>query len=645
MADLAQIAQSGIDPATGSYLSAEKRKSLFKRNQVSSNIFSGRGALVPVNKQSDPETLAIVRTQSTSITSLQSQVNSLRTEVGTLNAIITNQTKNVNGIQEQINGLKGEVVKFGAPLSNVVKSINNDTILEQNQIKQQEDQQRKTLEEGLRSGRESFLEKALQTALIAPVAKVAAKAKSILGSLSELFGTLLLGWLTNQGIETLRAESSGNRRKLEDIKRNVLQSLGISAAILLTLNGGFLRIAGTIANLSLKIGGWVLKNTIGKFFGAIGNILKGLGGPAAAVAAGAAATTAGGGATDDAARAATTTSAQAAGTADDLTRAAGGAADDATRATAGAGAGAVDDAARAATGVADDVAKTAATKGAGGLLSKLLGPVNIAAAGYRYSQGDMVGGTLSAASAVPGVGLIPAAIDISRELGAFEGTLLGKNQNQATKTETTTPDSTETPQPTPAQTSTQTEDSTPKVTPDQTSTSTAQPEQITPATLPPPSPEMVKNFEMAWKYKDNSMFRGRIESAWNNMSDEQQQQAKVWGQSKGYDWNEMRLKERNPKLEGQSTIQVPQPQKPTEALLEQPTPAQTDKIPSQLPNVGPEPTPPPNVIYSNVNSPNQQQSSAQPSNSGPINQPPSISASNPDNFYVLYSKVNYNVVA
>jgi hypothetical protein len=39
MADLAQIAQSGIDPVSGSYLSPERRKAIFAKSRVSSNIF------------------------------------------------------------------------------------------------------------------------------------------------------------------------------------------------------------------------------------------------------------------------------------------------------------------------------------------------------------------------------------------------------------------------------------------------------------------------------------------------------------------------------------------------------------------------------------------------------------------------------
>ena len=73
-----------------------------------------------------------------------------------------------------------------------------------------------------------------------------------------------------------------------------------------------------------------------------------------------------------------------------------------------------------------------------------------------------------------------------------------------------------------------------------------------------------------------------------------------------------------------------------------PLPAQTNRVSTQV-NVGPAPAPAPNVVYKRIASSAQQRSGAAPTG-GPINQVPSISASNPDNFYVLYSQVNYNVV-
>ncbi|NBW85076.1 MAG: hypothetical protein EBR50_07190, partial [Proteobacteria bacterium] len=60
---------------------------------------------------------------------------------------------------------------------------------------------------------------------------------------------------------------------------------------------------------------------------------------------------------------------------------------------------------------------------------------------------------------------------------------------------------------------------------------------------PPPSPDMEKKFEQAWQYRNNPMARGRIEDAWSKMTPDQQQQAKTWASSKGYDWSEMKLKD------------------------------------------------------------------------------------------------------
>ena len=55
--------------------------------------------------------------------------------------------------------------------------------------------------------------------------------------------------------------------------------------------------------------------------------------------------------------------------------------------------------------------------------------IDIGSAIYRFSKGDIVGGFLSLGSAIPVLGWGIAAIDIAREFGAFEGTILQKKQN------------------------------------------------------------------------------------------------------------------------------------------------------------------------------------------------------------------------
>ena len=51
-------------------------------------------------------------------------------------------------------------------------------------------------------------------------------------------------------------------------------------------------------------------------------------------------------------------------------------------------------------------------------------------AAHEFSQGDILGGTLALASAIPVLGWAAIGVDIARDLGAFEGTPLGLNDSE-----------------------------------------------------------------------------------------------------------------------------------------------------------------------------------------------------------------------
>ena len=483
MPDAVTIANTGVDPVSGSYLSPERRRAIFARTRISSNVFGRGGALVAINRQSDSGAL--------------------------VTTAIQNQTQNISSLQGQIDSLRAEVNDFRTALSRITDLIAYDSVLDQNRIRQEQEEQRRGAEQGLRIGRESLIERKIQNALLAPAQAIAQRTQSILEKVKQFFTTLFIGWFANQGIETLKALSDGNGRKLEEIRDNVLKGLGIAAGTLFLLNGGFFAIAATITRLSLRIGGWLIKNTFGRFFGALTNLLK-----------------SGGNALVSGAQAG-------------------------IRALTGAGPKAVPavTAAAAAGGAVDE----AAARGGGGLLkntgnffkaakglgSKLFAPINIGVSAYRFSQGDEVGGSLSAASAVPIIGLPAVAVDIAREFGAFEGTFLGKNEN----------------------------------------VNKQQPKTQAP------------------KVDKSKKLDGSKPAEFGNVN----VQADVSSQ------------------------------------------AQTTRIPSAAFNLGPAPEPTPNVVYKRIGSSAQQQSGAAPTG-GSVNEIPAISASNPDNFYVLYSQVNYNVV-
>lgn len=65
--------------------------------------------------------------------------------------------------------------------------------------------------------------------------------------------TLLGGWLTNQGLEAIRANAEGNIGKLESIAAEVGKTLLTVGGIFLLLNGGILGIIGTIGAITAAI--------------------------------------------------------------------------------------------------------------------------------------------------------------------------------------------------------------------------------------------------------------------------------------------------------------------------------------------------------------------------------------------------------
>ena len=65
--------------------------------------------------------------------------------------------------------------------------------------------------------------------------------------------------------------------------------------------------------------------------------------------------------------------------------------------------------------------------GVGARAVPLLGTaLNLGLSAYRFGQGDVVGGILSALSAIPVVGWAALGVDLAREFGAFDGTILGR---------------------------------------------------------------------------------------------------------------------------------------------------------------------------------------------------------------------------
>ena len=777
--DSVAIAQSGINPITGSPLSSEQRKALFRRTVAPSSILGQSGSLVGRNDDSSSIVVAqtqqitslqdqlnviraqvsvldkklesnitpvsspdsslvvaqtqqinplqdqlnvirsqvsvldnklesnitpdssLVVAQTQQITSLQDQLNVIRAEISVLggniqsstnsnieqsgslvkriddtsSSLVVAQTKQITPLQEQIDVIRAQVFVINTGLANINNIIQKDGILEQQRLREEQETERRNAELQVRTGQENELERKIQSALMAPVAALQKKVSNIFGNIFGALTTLFMGWLTNQGIEALKAYEEGNKEKLEQIKDTVLKNILYAVGAVAAIKIGFNVIIRSVIGLAAKIGATAtrlalapfrfLGNKLAKVPGALGglfggggakkppgarnptskisNVLNGIGSKVK-------------GATSAAVRGIGGPIVQ--GTIGTLLDISMG--EDPSRAIAG-----------AASGVAGATLAGAAASPLGPIASFAAGATGYGlASGFGKEQYDKFMGKEETSpespaasqtqAAQPQASMMPQpsspATQAPSPAAAPKISSSPETLTSPIETSQAPPPAAQPQEPMVPQLSdlTITQPTSPAAQPQasmmlQPSSPATQPTSPATSTVPPPSAEMVKNFEMAWKYKDNSMFRGRIESAWEKMTPEQKIQAKNWADSTGKNWDEMKLSA--PPVSPTSTQSLPtsslQQQMSVDTKKAYTIPSlisadQMQTVPTQSPNIGSLPEPQPNVVMLPSQQSQKSQSMIAPSSAG--SDTPLINSANPDNFYVLYSQLNYNVV-
>lgn len=503
MADMdpVTIAQNGVDPITGSPLSSEVRKALFKKTVVPSAIFGRGGALV-------------------------------KRDEGALVAQQTNQQ--IVSLQDQIQTVNVQVINLTNGLNNIAAQLAADSALERQQILADRENERKLNERKVRIGKENQLEAKITSALLKPIASIQKKVGSVFSRIMNAIEILFLGWLTNQGIEALKANAAGNKTKLQKIFQAIVD--GVIAA-----GRGFLlvgRVIGNITRLITNITVRIAKLTAGL----IGGIFRGIA---------------------------------------DLTRMGIegvkgllGIGKTARAAEAGV------DVAR----VGEAAAKTAGK--AGGRVVPLLGAgLDFASAYQNFKEGDVGGGALAATSGVLNVASLAFPVLEIPALAVTAASVTHDLTKPSTPPPTTKSKAGAYPQT--------------KAVPQKNTKSSKKPQA-------PSQPQAsvaptVNNFQLG--INNPTEQNAQQQSAATTTSQEQSPQTLQFN--------------------------IPQAQ------------VQTPQI--TPPNVGALPEPKPNLIMaqSAVAANNQPQT---PPSSKPLTDVPLISSSNPDNFYTLYSQVNYNVV-
>lgn len=192
------------------------------RRTVSADAFT---AAAPAPAQPDPVTTTLIQRNSLALNTVSQQLASLTQQVNSLNVA----------------------------MQNVYGNVTQSTALERRKDAQEQEQERRLAEQQLREGKESIIERKIQSALVYPVQKVSQKASFTLSRLMSFFTTLLGGWLLQQGIETIKALGNGNRQKLEEIKNSVIKNLGVIGGVYAGIRFGLTSVFNILTRVAARV--------------------------------------------------------------------------------------------------------------------------------------------------------------------------------------------------------------------------------------------------------------------------------------------------------------------------------------------------------------------------------------------------------
>ena len=484
------------------------------------------------------------------------------------------------GLQGQLNTVRSEIVTTNVNLQGIGRLIQSDSLQDQRKLLEEREQEKKLLELKIRQGQENQLEQKVSTSLRSPLISTEKNLNSTFANITKALGTLFgfFGIKVIQGIQSSAKLGLGALKGIGDLLKG---SFGFITSTIGTLSRGFTSILSGIGGITGK----VIKSlsALAKSpFKAIADLVKSLlsglrtAAPVAAATAGVS------------------------GIGSLLLKALGIGARTST---------AIDAVTNLQEGnYAESAINAAATFAPSSIFATALSGMKLTGNELDLSNFNPSGIAESVSSAFSG--LMKSGSDFL----SGSGLNLDFLNNPAPKVEGTVEQGSAEPQ-------------NPIIPTTTTQAPAAEPQN---PIIPEPSQEMIKNFELAFKYRDtnNTMIRGRIESTWKNMSPVEQQQAKKWVESKGYSWSVMRLPD---------PVQMPSSSGPVRlpVILFDP------KSPPK-PNLGTLPEPPPDVVVLENNK--EDSSSVIARDSQTLTDVPLIPSGNTDNFYTLYSQVNYNVV-
>ena len=184
-------------------------------------------------------------------------------------------TASLVGLQDQLNTVRSEVFTINSGLQNIAGLIQTDSFLDQQKLRDEREQQRLLNEREIRLGQEEQLQQRVSASLVQPVVKLENRITPIFERITSVLKYLFVGFLGKNVLDILKAGATKSVQAITSIGSVVRNAFGFIGSGFALLKSGFSSIINGVQSITSKIGKTALV-LVSSPFKAISDIFKNL---------------------------------------------------------------------------------------------------------------------------------------------------------------------------------------------------------------------------------------------------------------------------------------------------------------------------------------------------------------------------------
>jgi len=159
----------------------------------------------------------------------------------------------ISSLSGSLTGISQQMSQFSISLQTISANITAETNLERQKERQEQQQEFLLAQQQIREGKESAIERKIQSSLSTPVQKISAKAENTLGRLRNVFTGVLFGWLALSTVNLIGKYGKEVPKKFASVRDTILTNLNKAGQFLGTIKSSLSNVFSTISSISSRV--------------------------------------------------------------------------------------------------------------------------------------------------------------------------------------------------------------------------------------------------------------------------------------------------------------------------------------------------------------------------------------------------------